>query len=404
MLERVFLACIALGIAACTPSIQPVYTKEQLVHDPRVVGVWQDSADSDLYIVARDDEDGYTLTYNDWRKNRNYTAHFARAGNLTFVDLTSLDTTSSSSLSIPDGINLPVHTFGLADFDSTRAVIRVLDPDSLAAFVRGPESRASFLPFAEGGVLLTGSANEVQQIVSRYLERNRKVDSSILRKLPDNIECSAVSSQTYDLAPRGGTAGGNMYEAGIFLRSVSESETEVTVNSSSAQMKSHLRFLEIEGLYVKQEEKRTLNADSSFLAVTDSRTGFRYDVRWNGLNSNGAQRIQVAVCPERFGSTRSAIAAGMPVAGPLIMDTPDAGGRAFRGTLTWSAVPGATAYEVQAVTCLTGLPHCWSRWVVRDTSFRTQHTWPNQWRVRAILGNAGFGRLSPIHEVNWPTR
>lgn len=80
---------IALAmLAGCIPSLNPVYRDEDLVSEPRVVGVWNQKGEKARWIFQNRDEKSYSLVYldQDGRENR-FIAHLARIEGDLFLDL-----------------------------------------------------------------------------------------------------------------------------------------------------------------------------------------------------------------------------------------------------------------------------------------------------------------------------
>jgi hypothetical protein len=90
MSRRSLIACLfALALlAGCIPSLNPVYREEDLVTEPRVVGVWMQKGEKARWIFQNRDAKSYSLVYldNEGRENR-FIVHLARIEGELFLDM-----------------------------------------------------------------------------------------------------------------------------------------------------------------------------------------------------------------------------------------------------------------------------------------------------------------------------
>ena len=85
------LASIALcGVVGCIPtSINPLYTAQDLVFDPALVGVWSGDGDSkEKWAFEKEGDTAYKLVYTDDEgKTGRFEAHLVKLGDTQFLDL-----------------------------------------------------------------------------------------------------------------------------------------------------------------------------------------------------------------------------------------------------------------------------------------------------------------------------
>lgn len=118
-----------LLLAACTPSLAPLYTDKDLVFDETLVGVWRDVKESKNYLVVTRSEDGkcYSVLQHEGSGTAPFTVCLLRLGDARSVDLYPDELPSPTGFY--GGHLLQTHTFGWIDLDSGRLKINLLDPD-----------------------------------------------------------------------------------------------------------------------------------------------------------------------------------------------------------------------------------------------------------------------------------
>ncbi len=87
-LKRGIAAAIFISLAGCVPSVHPLYTDEDCIFKPELVGVWQKEDARDTWAFAKRDEESYDLVYTDENGLKgNFIAHLVELQGVTFLDL-----------------------------------------------------------------------------------------------------------------------------------------------------------------------------------------------------------------------------------------------------------------------------------------------------------------------------
>jgi hypothetical protein len=81
------ISAMALGVAGCIPSLNPLYTEKDLVFDSALVGSWSEKDDADTWKFERGDNKSYKLTISDGGKSSPFIAHLVQLGQHRFLDL-----------------------------------------------------------------------------------------------------------------------------------------------------------------------------------------------------------------------------------------------------------------------------------------------------------------------------
>src|SRR6266699_4476433 len=81
---------VLCGLSGCIPtSINPLYTGQDLVFDPALIGVWRSEGDSkETWAFEKAGDTKYTFIYTDAEgKTGRFEAHLLKLGHTRFLDL-----------------------------------------------------------------------------------------------------------------------------------------------------------------------------------------------------------------------------------------------------------------------------------------------------------------------------
>jgi len=80
-----------LMFAGCVPSLNPLYTDQDLIFDAALLGVWTDKDSKETWELMKAGEKQYKLVYTDEDgKTGEFTAHLLKIDRETFLDLTPI--------------------------------------------------------------------------------------------------------------------------------------------------------------------------------------------------------------------------------------------------------------------------------------------------------------------------
>jgi hypothetical protein len=177
-----FLVLMPL-ITACVGSVQPVYTESDLVYDANLLGAWRDSgstatasiaaAKSSAYVIAFTDEDG---------KQGHFTAHLARVGEMTLLDVEPEALPETLSGTYRDHF-VPLHSFFFVKQGKDRVVLTTLELDKLNDFLQAqPGAVPHFVH--DHDVVLTGEPKVIQAFLASYRQRPGVLGDSLVWQRP----------------------------------------------------------------------------------------------------------------------------------------------------------------------------------------------------------------------------
>lgn len=87
LVRQVTIALLLL-IAGCLPSLHSVYTEEDLVFEPEIVGFWKLENSPQTWDFKKRDEKSFDLVFTDKHgQSGRFVAHLCRVGGTLFLDL-----------------------------------------------------------------------------------------------------------------------------------------------------------------------------------------------------------------------------------------------------------------------------------------------------------------------------
>ena len=168
---RAIKLMIALGLAAlmagCVPSLHPLFTEEDLVYDPALVGTWAEKEGEDIWTFRKSGENAYDLIYTEEGVPARFDAHLVRIGEFLFLD------TYPGEPDIKNGFYLvhlvPAHTFLRIWIERDILRYAMLDLDWLKKMIAEKKVDIAHEQ-VDGGIVLTASTKELQEFFLKYAE------------------------------------------------------------------------------------------------------------------------------------------------------------------------------------------------------------------------------------------
>jgi len=154
--------------ASCVPSLNSLYTEQDLIFDAALLGVWTDKDSKETWELSKADEKQYKLIYTDEDgKTGEFVAHLLKIDGKTFLDLTPIKPVHSQNDFYKEHF-LPTHTF--AQISQTEPTIQVsfLEPEWLKKFVAKKPFAIRHEKMGEE-MLLTASQKELQKFLIAHL-------------------------------------------------------------------------------------------------------------------------------------------------------------------------------------------------------------------------------------------
>ena len=183
-LQTRFRTCVVFGslllTAACVPSLYPLYTDEDLVFDPAVVGTWIEDDDDDATwtLEERSSGPGYRLTIVEDDERMRFDARLVQLGDYRFLDIYPEEDSPDDFLG---SHFVAAHTFWKLSVEDETMRLVGLDPDWLED---GLEDGTLQVTHSRWGhdrddILLTATTSELQRLVVAYAEDAEAFDAVV---------------------------------------------------------------------------------------------------------------------------------------------------------------------------------------------------------------------------------
>ncbi len=169
----IVLACAAVLLSACIPSVHPFYTDKDVVFDARLLGEWQgkeDSEDPEVWKFEQGEDKSYKLTVREKKdKHGKFAARLFKLKNGYFLDITPAECELA-----PDQADLVA-----ASMIPGHLILRVpqIEPELQLAFcdyewlekVLKANPNALAHRKQDDALLLTATTRELQRFVLKHL-------------------------------------------------------------------------------------------------------------------------------------------------------------------------------------------------------------------------------------------
>ena len=131
----IILAAVFLGVA-CVPSLNPLFTEEDLIFDSSLIGVWTEEGSGETWALSScDSRLEYALTHTDAKgKKGEFLARLVRVGNRTFLDIVPVKPGFSQN-DFYQGHFFSTHTFAHIVKTESSVMLSVLEPRWLKDFL-----------------------------------------------------------------------------------------------------------------------------------------------------------------------------------------------------------------------------------------------------------------------------
>ena len=171
---RALKLTVALGLAVllagCVPSLHPLYTEEDLVYDPALVGTWTEEGGKDSWTFQKSGDNAYNLIYTEEGVPARFDAHLVRIGEFLFLDTYPGEPDIKNDFYLLHLI--PAHTFSRIRMEGHVLSYAMLDLDWLKKMISEKKVDIGHEKM-EGGILLTAPPKELQGFFIKYAEDNK---------------------------------------------------------------------------------------------------------------------------------------------------------------------------------------------------------------------------------------
>ena len=173
------IAIIALfSFVGCVPSLHSLYTDEDVIFNPNLVGLWAEESSSESWCFSKYDEKSYCLVYTDCDgKKGEFLVHLVSIEGNMFLDLYPSDPDLPYSAFYQVHL-IPAHTFIFVKQIEPTLQMAIMHPDGLEQLL-DKDPNAIQCEKIEDKILLTASAKELQA----FLVKNIKTDKFFMDRM-----------------------------------------------------------------------------------------------------------------------------------------------------------------------------------------------------------------------------
>ncbi len=161
------------GLVACIPSLHPLYTEEDLVFDPALVGQWipADDADQSLWEFSRSGEKQYAFTLREEDgKGGKFIVHLVQLGDHRFLDFFPVKPELPGKDDFYKNHLIPAHTFMQVLEIGPALKVRWMDQEWLSKYLKENPKAVAHERLEDDRIVFTANPKSLQVFVLKHLE------------------------------------------------------------------------------------------------------------------------------------------------------------------------------------------------------------------------------------------
>jgi hypothetical protein len=183
--KKLLFYLLAAILGGCVPvmSLHPLYTKEDVVFEKKLLGVWvDDSNEPDTtweFKCPNEPEKVYELVFSDDEGGKGvFVTHLVKLENGLFLDVfpkqfpCEVDDPNKTDWHYNAFFFVPAHTFIKIDAIEPRLIMRLTDDEEMAKLLKEDPSVVKHESLADGFVL-TAPTEQLQRFVLKYADDSR---------------------------------------------------------------------------------------------------------------------------------------------------------------------------------------------------------------------------------------
>lgn len=172
MRAYIILALLAVSLAGCVPSINPIYTDKDIVYMPELLGKWTPENSKESWEVSDGGDKSYDAVYTDDKGGKyTFSIHLTKIGGALFADLYPEDWKFDGAENIDDLLLLhliPAHNFVRMEIGEDK--IRALAMN--CAWINDYFKKHRFAPRyeeREDSIVFTASTRKLRRFLGRQI-------------------------------------------------------------------------------------------------------------------------------------------------------------------------------------------------------------------------------------------
>lgn len=162
------LTLISLFLVGCIPSLHPLYTENDLVFEPSLLGNWVEKGGEVSYEFITNDSSSYTMIYTEDSIPSKFTAYLTNVGDHLFLDL--LPEKPECGNEFHKEYLIPTHSFFKVSIEKDVLTLDGLDVDWFRDLYQEGKTELSREVIQGYDFVLTASTKELREFVLKYAE------------------------------------------------------------------------------------------------------------------------------------------------------------------------------------------------------------------------------------------
>jgi len=193
------LILLAVPLAGCVPSVNPIYTDKDVVYMPELLGKWAPENSKESWEVTDGGEKSYNAVYTDDKGGQyTFSIHLTQIGDALFADLYPEDWKFEGSDNVDDLILLhliPAHNFVRLETGENKIRAWAMDCSWVSDYVK----RHRFAPRyeeREDNIVFTASTRKLRRFLGRQIhvkEAFAEDDEIVLVRAPAVDEAAEIA-------------------------------------------------------------------------------------------------------------------------------------------------------------------------------------------------------------------
>jgi len=165
-----------LGAMGCVPnSIHPLYTDDNVVYDPALIGKWHEEGELAWIEFAEGEDDSYIFRMaEDENVVSTFHAKLVKLGEHTLLDIMPAEPSAEMG-DFYRGHLLPMHSFYVVTETSPTLKFSVLNWEVFESDVKSGKAKIDFIDY-EGHIILTSETDELGEFIVNLLQRKDATD------------------------------------------------------------------------------------------------------------------------------------------------------------------------------------------------------------------------------------
>ncbi len=206
--KKILFYLLAASLAGCVPvmSLHPLYTKEDIVFEEKLVGIWIDDANGTWEFKHPDEKDmAYELVLSSPEGAKGlFVANLVKLENQLFLDVYpsslpggKLEDLNEAKWFYNAFFFVPVHTFIKIDSIEPQLKMQLTDDERMEKLLKEDPNAVKY-ELADDKLILTASTKELQAFILKYADDSRVFSDEIVysRKKPKSPQEPAEPNDT----------------------------------------------------------------------------------------------------------------------------------------------------------------------------------------------------------------